>query len=430
MKLSVNPIHQDLTYNSMRFLLLPFLASLLFFASCKKNSGGDPIPNNQALTWAKTFGGGEYDFAYTIIQASNGDYVIAGNTRSTDGDVPGSRVGYDAWVARIDINGNKIWSQAHGGADDEYATGVAQAADGGFILVGYSFNTGQNRAWAMKVSGTGDKVWEKPLSASTDAMAMAIVPSGDGAFMVAGYEAGAGGRNGMIAKITEAGDISWSRTYGGNGDDRLHALVRASDGSFVAAGHTNSTSGDVVTLQGGFDGWLLKVSGTGDLTWTKSFGGAAADRFKSLVQAPDGGFLAAGESESNGGDVPGSHGELEAWVVKVDGSGTKQWSKAYGGANEEHITSVVNIPGGGYMMLGYTNSTTGDVVRTYNDFGGWLVKMDATGNKTGTSTYGENNTDDFGNAMTTSSDGGYIIAGHRDVPGRGYDGWLVKVASF
>src|SRR5689334_11844172 len=121
----------------MRHLLLP--ATLLaIFCSCNTDKeDNDPISNNQAVAWIKDYGGSNYDFAKSVVQLPGGDYVMAGTSRSVDGDVPGGRVGYDPWLARIDTTGKLIWSNAFGTNADEHTGSLVTTQDGGFIVAGH-----------------------------------------------------------------------------------------------------------------------------------------------------------------------------------------------------------------------------------------------------------------------------------------------------
>lgn len=416
----------------MRPQLLYMGIALCLATSCTKdddNNSQPPIPNNQALTWIKTFGGTNDDFAMTATQLTGGDYVFAGATRSTDGDLSGTRVGYDFWITRLSSDGTKQWSTALGsGSNDDYATGIVPTSDGNLVLAGYGFNTGQNFASAMKVSGTGNKIWEKQISTSTDAKAYGLVALDDGSTVVAGYER-SGSAEGLVVKLDASGNTVWKKTFGGAGDDILTGIARAGDG-FILSGYTKSSDGDLSGNRGNFDGWILKLDASGNKVWSKSYGGADVDYLNGVVVTADGNYVVAGYTKSNGGDVPGNKGGNEAWILKLDGSGNKLWAKTYGGVNEEYITSLVKA-GEGVIILGHTNSTTGDVTRTYNDFGGWLVKLDASGNKVAASTYGDR-ADDFTANIIATQDGGYLISGNTDLTAssRGYDGWLVKVGNF
>ena len=218
-------------------IAIPVL-SLLFLASCKKEKQPDPIPSNKAVTWAKSFGGNEYEFMNAVVQLSDGSYVTAGATRSTSGDFSGQqRWGYDVWVAKIDNAGNKTWYSIFGDNDDNYATGIAATSDGGFIVIGYTFVTNLNYAWAIKVNSTGVKQWQVQLTNSTDAKAKSIVSNNDGSFTISGYSSVSGSRDGWITKIDGTnGNAIWNKTFGGSGEDQFTSLVRASDGSYVVSG--------------------------------------------------------------------------------------------------------------------------------------------------------------------------------------------------
>src|SRR5437764_10690797 len=124
----------------MRTKLLSLIGAICLFSSCKKNPATPPpIENNKALSWAKTFGGSNYDFAQAIVQTADGGYVYAGASRSTDGDVSASPVGYDAWILKTDLNGAKVWSKTYGSSNDDYSTSIITTADGGYLVGGYTF---------------------------------------------------------------------------------------------------------------------------------------------------------------------------------------------------------------------------------------------------------------------------------------------------
>ena len=410
----------------MRQILLP-VALVAFLFSCKKNSEEakpEPIENNKAVSWIKTFGGSEYDFTNSIVQLSGGDYVMAGATRSVDGDITGNRVGFDSWVAKVDAGGNKVWSKTFGANNDDYANAVTSCPDGGFIVTGYTFLNNQNFAWALKTDAYGTQVWQKNLNPSVNSKPFAILPAGDGTYLVVGYTTEAS-QDGWVTKIDVNGNIAWTKIYGGTGEDYLTSIIKVNDG-FVLTGYSNSTDAQLRT-QGSFDGWILKVDESGNKLWSNTFGGSDEDYLKSIVASGDGGYLAAGYSKSKNGDIPKNQGGYDEWVIKVDASGNKQWVKTFGGWNEEYITNIVSTGDGSFITVGYTNSTTGDVYRVNNDFGGWMIKIDGNGNKTAASTYGTDRLDDFTNTLIKTQDGGYMMGGYTFVNGKGYDGWLVKI---
>jgi hypothetical protein len=409
-----------------KLLLFPLVAALF---ACHKNKDVQqpPIANNKALAWIKTYGGSNYDFANSVLQLSNGSYVIAGATRSTDGDIAGTRVGYDAWLAKVDNTGNKIWSMTYGTSNDEYANAVVPTPEGGLLMVGYTFVNNQNFAWAIKTDGNGTLLWQKDLTQSNDAKPFSILATADGAYLIAGYTTAAT-KDGWVVKIDGSGNQLWAKTYGGSNEDYFTSIVKASDGGYALTGYSSSGDGDIQRGKGSYDGWALKIDDSGNKVWSMNYGGSDEDYLKSIVKTSDGGYLAAGYTRSGNGDIPLNKGGYDEWMIKLDASGNKQWVKTYGGINEEYVTTVVNTEDGGFLTIGYSNSTTGDVTRPNNNFSAWLLKLDNSGNKVTASTYGHTaGNDNFTNSIITTQDGGYMIAGYSFEDNRGYDAWLVKI---
>ena len=432
-KLGHNPITGNLTSNTMRHLLVPFCL-LALLSSCKKDKdeNSDPIENNKAVAWTNTYGGTNYDFAKTVVQLSTGEYVMAGTSRSSDGDIPGSRFGYDPWIAKVDTAGNKIWSNAFGTNADEHTGNMIATPDGGFVMVGhtgFNFDTTSNQGWVIKVNSTGSQVWRKDYTVSPDSRIHDIVLAADGGLVIAGYTTNGTGRDardGWISKLDESGNPQWSITYGGSKEDQVASIITSSDGGYVACGYSASSDMDISANKGSVDGWIFKINASGIVQWSKTYGGTGKDYLRSLVRSNDGGYLAVGNATSGNGDISLNRGNFDEFVVKVDAGGNKQWVKTFGGSNDELVTAVVATSDGGYLSIGYTNSTDHDVNRTSGDFGGWLIKMDGSGNKTASSTYG-GNYDDLVDDVIKTQDGGYIIAGQTYSPADTYDALLIKI---
>ena len=411
-----------------QFLLLTLFAVAL--SACDKNTDEDqPIDNNKAVSWTSSLGGTNYDFGKAVVQIANGNYVMAGTTRSSDGDIPGSRFGYDPWLAQVDTAGNKVWSVAFGTGADEHTDNLVATPDGGFLIVGhvgFNFDTTANQGFIIKAGSTGGEVWRKDFTSSPDSKIMDITATPDGGFVAVGYITKTNGRDGWAFKIDANGNEVWNKNYGGTKEDQLTSVAALNDGSFVLAGHSISADMDVEGNKGNFDGLLIRITNDGTLQWSKTYGGSGKDYLSRIIQTNDGGFLAVGSTTSNNGDISKNRGSFDEWMIKTDAGGNKQWVKTYGGTNDEYVTAVVATNDGGFLTIGYTNSTNYDVTRFSGDFGGWLIKTDANGNKTASSTYG-GSYDDLVDDVIRTQDGGYIIAGQTFSPSKQYDGWLVKI---
>ena len=132
--------------------------------------------------------------------------------------------------------------------------------------------------------------------------------------------------------------IQWQKTYGGTNDEEAHSICTLKNGDFVIVGSAKSNNGNVSNhhpLTPGFydrDFWLIKVDSLGNLLWNKCYGGSGGDDANSLIQTLDGGFIMAGYTYSEDGDVIGLHGSGDDfWIVKTDSLGNLQWQKCLGG---------------------------------------------------------------------------------------------------
>src|SRR6476659_6468485 len=102
--------------------------------------------------------------------------------------------------------------------------------------------------------------------------------------------------------------IQWQKTLGGSGSDGAYSVKLTSDGGYIIAGVSYSSDGDVTGNHGDYDYWIVKLNSNGTIQWQKSMGGSGYDQASSIVQTTDGGYIIAGYSESNDGDVSGNHG--------------------------------------------------------------------------------------------------------------------------
>ncbi|MHA2635190.1 MAG: InlB B-repeat-containing protein [bacterium JZ-2024 1] len=107
---------------------------------------------NGNVLWQKTYGGANWDGADSIQQTSDGGYIVAGSTYSFG-------AGYrDIWVLKLDANGNVLWQKTYGGGNWDRAYSIQQTSDGGYIVAGdtYSFGAGSSDIWVLKLDANGN----------------------------------------------------------------------------------------------------------------------------------------------------------------------------------------------------------------------------------------------------------------------------------
>lgn len=111
--------------------------------------------------------------------------------------------------------------------------------------------------------------------------------------------------------------ISWQKSFGGSEYDEAASIQQTTDGGYIIAGATDSNDGDVNENKGDFDCWIVKLTSTGEFEWQKSLGGSGYEHASSIQQTTDGGYIVAGESHSDDGDVAGNHRYRDCWIVKL-----------------------------------------------------------------------------------------------------------------
>ena len=128
-----------------------------------------------------------------------------------------------------------------------------------------------------------------------------------------------------IALQAQAPPIQWQKCLGGSFDDSSPTIQITSDGGYILAGITESNNGDVSGNHGNNDIWVVKLTSTGSIQWQKCLGGSLYDYASSVQNTPDGGYIVAGTTYSNNFDVSGNHGHGDIWLVKLTNTGAIQW---------------------------------------------------------------------------------------------------------
>ncbi len=401
------------------------------------------------IEWETNLGGSHIDRVYSIQQITDGGYIVAGSSSSNDNDVGGNNGLSDSWVVKLDASGGIIWETNLGGSDYDHAYSIQQTTDGGYIVAGTSESNdgdvGENNGgydyWIVKLDANGDLVWENNLGGSINESAKSIQQTTDGGYIVAGSsesnDGDIGENNGgydyWIVKLDTSGGLVWETNLGGSSDDYVESIQQTIDGGYIVAGRSLSNDGDVGGNNGEYDYWIVKLDTNGDLVWENNFGGSSNDTTQSIVQTPDGSYIIAGISSSNDGDLGGNNGDKDYWIVKLDITGGLVWETNLGGSNWDFATSIQQTTDDGYIVAGGSDSTNGDVGGNHGDFDYWIVKLDTNGGLVWETNLG-GSSNDTAYSIQQTTDGGYIVTGMTssndgDVGGNygNSDYWIVKL---
>ncbi len=365
---------------------------------------------DEDLIWAKTIGGSGSEGGKAIIQTQDGGFAIAGYTNSNSN-------GYtDLLVLKTDAEGNTEWSSTFGGTGWEYGYGIAETADGGYVVTGYTTSENMNKdVYLVKTDNTGNLVWEKTFGSDGLEVGYSVCVTTDDDILICGFtDADTNGEEDLyVIKTDDQGDLIWSQTYGEERSEIGQSIKQASDGSYMVIGATGSAFNT-----GNQDVWMLNLAENGDMNWNKTFGNTS-DSFpfdwgKSASQMNTGEWIIAGNSNIVS--------PMQAYVVKTDSAGNQEWQLNYGDTFYDYGNSVCVNDDGSFLVAGATK-VPGTL---YNQL--YLRYFDENANELWTKSLGGDNTE-WANAVCSVQDG-FVVLGHTRSMGAGkHDILLLKVSN-
>lgn len=244
--------------------------------------------------WERTYGGDGDERAYSVKRTSDGGYVLAGRTSSF------SETHYNAYLVKVDLEGQLVWERSFGGDEKDYATFAAETRDGGFILTGQqrSFNpVGSYDVYLVRTDGSGNRLWQASFGGEASDQGWFVRETKDGGFIVVAYTKsfGAEPRFVYVIRTDEQGSGIWERTFGANGAYNAGlSVVEKDDGGFLVGATTSSLADNSVRFP-----YLIRTDASGDLLWERLFNGQKlGKRYGTASPTADGGFIFGGETPS------------------------------------------------------------------------------------------------------------------------------------
>ena len=356
------------------------------------------------LVFSATFGFNYVDDAgYSILQTADSGYVILGST------------GNNVSLIKTGYKGIEQWNHNYGGSEIDYARHILKTYDGGYIISGTteSYGLGGSDIWLIKTDPTGFMEWDAYFGGVNTDQGRSIQQMTDGGYIIIGNSdfSGNGNQDIWLIRTNSQGDSLWTKTFGGSGLELGADVQILEDGGFILLGSTESFG------NGSSDIWLIKTDSQGDTTWTKTFGDNSSDYGKSILKTPDDGYIIRGVTESFG------YGNTALVLIKIDSTGNKIWDNAFGGSNGEGGNALGETNDGGHILIchSYVLEKSAYDIR--------LIKIDGSGSVDWDKTFG-GITHNYGFSVLQTFDGGYALTGSIGILGDGdinhSDVWLIK----
>ncbi|AZJ34174.1 hypothetical protein [Tenacibaculum singaporense] len=384
--------------------LSPFLFVLTIICSCSKDDGIHFNSSSKApeVSLVKTLGGSVNESGRSVINTSDGGYIVAGYTQSIDGDIKTTRntIQYDFWVLKFNASDNLQWQKTYGGSKDDKAFKIIKTSDNGFAIVGYgksndgdvNTNEGFDDIWVLKLDNNGTIVWEKTTGFSGADQGFSIIQTSDGGYFIGSIldvtASGGLGNSKKVAKhaggdywgikLNPSGDIEWRKYFGGTNTDTCYDVAEATDG-YLLIGSSDSNDVDIKNNKGSYDFWIVKTDKSGDLLWEKSFGGTEIDEARAITKTNDGNFIIVGDTRSSNKDISQNNGGADVWAIKITSQGKLLWQKNYGGSSFDVGRSIKKTLNGDFLISGSSRSADNNFTnKGQND--ALIMKIDTNGN--------------------------------------------------
>ena len=157
------------------------------------------------------------------------------------------------------------------------------------------------------------------------------------------------------------GSLELAKTFGGSKNDVAKSVIATSDGGFAVLGYTQSMDGDVTGKSSeNYDYWMLKFNSETLLEWNKTYGGSGDDRGSQLIQTSDGGYALIGYSDSSDGDVTINNGNRDFWVIKINATGAIIWEKSFGYSGVDEGVSILETSDNHFILSGVLDVTASE----------------------------------------------------------------------
>ena len=462
---------------------------------------------SQDILWEKSYGGKQADYLMDAIPTPDYGFILAGSSLSDkSGNKSENGMGnLDYWIWKMNEKGDLDWQKSFGGSGSDFLQSIKTTSDGGFILAGTSNSSNENNTetsrndkkeacrggddfWIIKLDAKGNEMWQKTIGGIGQEKLQSIVRTSDGGYVIAGSSSSPSSSKGIgseiisetgekelsdktapnygnmdywMVKLDAKGNIQFQKTFGGKYEDELKSMEQTKDGGYLLGGYSNSPSSVSTSIAntlssgnkaqdniGVGDFWVLKLDKAGEIEWQKTLGGDQDDNLYVVHQTYDGNYIVGGNSNSNATNQKSKSNEngTDFWVMKLDTNGETIWQETYNIGKVDVLTSLIENDDHSILLGGFAQSEVpltpkGGILKAVgmagdkkeiNDY--VAIKITEKGEEIWRQSVGSKGEDLLKKAIETR-DGGYLLAGtssgeksrDKDSGMGSNDFWVVKL---
>jgi len=396
---------------------------------------------NSTYKWAATAGGAGEDAGWSVATDQEGNVITVGifNGSADFNPGPGTNIltsngSMDAFIQKLDAEGNFIWVKKIGGGSFDAAFSLEVDQSGNIISSGTYSETvdfdpnvgeenltsnGNSDVFIQKLDSSGNLIWAKTFGSTSSDDLKKITLDALGNLYLTGYIgddtdfdpgvntsiisiSGSSNKDMYILKLYSSGEYVWAKTMGGGGVTQGAAIKLDNQGNiYIGARYSGTADFDPGmgvanhTASGiPIDNVIVKLDSQGDYVWSKGITGPNNDNVFGLGIDSQGDVYSCVMFQdlvdfdpSAGVDNINSIGYQDAYLTKLDTDGNYIWTKTFGSAGDDQAYSV-DFDGAGNIYLTGTYSETADFdpssgIANFSTNGGtdiFLVIMDLNGN--------------------------------------------------
>ncbi len=236
---------------------------------------GIKLDANGNKQWRRYFGGTNNDRSYDALETADGGFLMTGTSESEDFDKTDPKGSYDYWAVRLKANGDLVWTKSFGGAEIDNSYASIKTNDGNYLMVGDSRSSDQDvtsprgnaDAWLVKFDGNGNKIWQKSYGGSQFDTAHSIIQRSNGDYILSGHSRSNdvdltnnnGFNDAWIFMVDKDGNLKGQKSVGGSSLDFASEAIEISDNKILVVGNTESNDIDIPSNKGSKDFLLIKL---------------------------------------------------------------------------------------------------------------------------------------------------------------------------